>query len=130
MPPTAIVWLRRDLRLHDHPALHRALCEFDRVVMAFVLDDRLLTGRFASEPRTAFMVGCLRELGDRLVIRRGAPEREIPALAKELGAAAVLWTSDVSAFARGRDRLVSEHLRRPGWRRRRAAGTTSSTSAR
>ncbi|MEO6496477.1 MAG: deoxyribodipyrimidine photo-lyase [Solirubrobacteraceae bacterium] len=114
MPSTAIVWLRRDLRLHDHPALHRALREFDRVVMAFVLDNRLLTGRFASEPRTAFMVGCLLELGDGLVVRRGAPERVIPALAKELSAGAVLWTSDVSAFARSRDRRVSEALEAAG----------------
>lgn len=114
MGSTALVWLRRDLRLHDHPALRRATEEFDRVVPVFVLDDRLLAGRFASAPRTAFMLGCLRELGDRLVVRRGAPEREIPALATDAGASSVLWTSDVSAFARARDRRVTGALQRTG----------------
>jgi deoxyribodipyrimidine photo-lyase len=114
MASTAIVWLRRDLRLHDHPALFEAAREHDRVVALFVLDDRLLDGRFASTPRTAFMVGCLRQLGDGLVVRHGTPDREVPALAAELGAAAVYWTSDVSAFARGRDARVTEALRERG----------------
>jgi deoxyribodipyrimidine photo-lyase len=42
---TAVVWLRRDLRLHDHPALWRAAEEFARVVPLFVLDPALLSGR-------------------------------------------------------------------------------------
>ncbi|MFL5843367.1 MAG: cryptochrome/photolyase family protein [Solirubrobacteraceae bacterium] len=114
MASTAIVWLRRDLRLHDHPALHRAVRDHDRVVPVFVLDDRLLEGRFASAPRTAFMLGCLRALGPALVVRHGRPEREIPALAAELDADAVLWTSDVSPFARRRDARVTQALRAAG----------------
>src|SRR5689334_5943251 len=114
MASTAIVWLRRDLRLHDHPALERAVAEHDRVVPVFVLDDRLLEGRFSSPRRTAFMAGCLRALGPALVVRRGRPEAELPALARELGATAVLWTSDVSAFARRRDGQVAEALRTAG----------------
>src|SRR5947209_5160846 len=103
---TAIVWFRRDLRLTDHPALHRALEDHDRVVPVFVLDDRLLAGRFASDLRTSFMLGCLRELdaglrerGSRLVVRHGRPEDELPALAAAAGASAVHWTSDVSPFS-------------------------------
>jgi deoxyribodipyrimidine photo-lyase len=118
MTTTAIVWYRRDLRVHDHPALRAALDGFDRVVPAFVLDDALLHGRYASGSRTAFMLGCLRaldaELGARgsgLVVRRGPPEREIPALAAEAGASEVLWTSDVSPYARARDARVSAALR-------------------
>src|SRR5919202_134361 len=42
MTSTAIVWYRRDLRLHDHPALRAALDGFDRVVPVFVLDDAVL----------------------------------------------------------------------------------------
>jgi deoxyribodipyrimidine photo-lyase len=110
MGSTAIVWLRRDLRLYDHPALMRAAADHDRVVPVFVLDDRLLSGRFASAPRTAFMVGCLRALGPALVVRRGRPEDVLPALALELGASTVLWTSDVSGFARRRDRAVTDAL--------------------
>ncbi len=115
---TALLWFRRDLRLADHPALTRATRDFDRVVPVFVLDDALRHGRFASAPREAFMLRCLRALdadlrerGSGLVIRAGRPERVLPELAGEVGAAAVLWTSDVSPYARARDRRVTEALR-------------------
>src|SRR6478672_6755616 len=74
---TAIVWFRRDLRVHDHPALARAAREFDRVIPLFVLDPALV-GR--SPARTAFMHACLRaldgelrECGAGLVVREGRP---------------------------------------------------------
>ncbi len=115
---TALLWFRRDLRLADHPALTRAVRDFDRVVPVFVLDDALRNGRFASAPREAFMLGCLRALdadlrerGSGLVVRDGPPEHEIPALAGDVNADAVLWTSDVSPYARARDRRVTEALR-------------------
>ncbi len=121
MPSTAIVWFRRDLRVHDHPALAAAARDHERVVPLFVADDRLLEGRFASGPRAAFLRGCLaaldaalRERGAALVTRRGRPETLVPALAAELGADAVLWTSDVSPFARARDDAVTDALRSAG----------------
>jgi hypothetical protein len=42
---TAIVWFRRDLRVHDHPALCAALEQADGAVPCFCFDDRLLHGR-------------------------------------------------------------------------------------
>jgi deoxyribodipyrimidine photo-lyase len=121
MTATALLWFRRDLRLADHPALARALAQFDRVVPVFVLDDALLHGRFASGPRTAFMLGCLRALdsglrerGSGLVVRHGRAHEELVALAGETGASAVLWTSDVAPYARARDRRVTEALRAAG----------------
>ncbi len=107
----ALVWFRRDLRVHDNPALIAALERSDQVVPVFCLDQRLLAGRHASGPRTQFMLECLedldqslRERGSRLVVRRGSPERELPALAGELAAEVVLMSPDVSPFARRRDR--------------------------
>ncbi|MCU0313032.1 MAG: DNA photolyase family protein [Solirubrobacteraceae bacterium] len=121
MASTAIVWLRRDLRVHDHPALHAAAAEFEHVVPLFVADARLTGGRFASAPRAAFLRGCLADLdaalaerGAGLVVRDGRPEELIPALAAQVGAAAVLWTSDVSPFARARDRAVTAALSAAG----------------
>ena len=88
MPRTAIAWFRRDLRVHDHPALSAALDEADRILPVFVLDDRLLGGRFPSPPRAWFLRrsleelrAALRERGGDLVIRRGAPEDVLPQLA-------------------------------------------------
>ncbi|HWD64868.1 MAG TPA: deoxyribodipyrimidine photo-lyase [Solirubrobacteraceae bacterium] len=120
---TCLLWYRRDLRVHDHPALHAAGRAYERVVPVFVLDDVLLSGRFSSASRTGFMLGCLAALdgelarrGSGLVIRHGAPERVLPELAAQVGADAVLWTSDVAPYARGRDRRVTEALRTAGVR--------------
>lgn len=117
MASTAIVWLRRDLRVHDHPPLVAALAAHERVVPVFVLDPVLLGGRFASAPRTAFLLDCLRELdaalrerGGGLVIRHGVPERELPALATATGARAVHWASDATPYALARDRRVRDAL--------------------
>ncbi|NLT05209.1 MAG: deoxyribodipyrimidine photo-lyase, partial [Solirubrobacterales bacterium] len=114
---TAILWLRRDLRLHDHPALEAARAGVERLVPVFVFDDRLLGGRHASGPRTRFLLECLRELdgrlrerGSGLVVRHGPPERELAALAEETGARELHFSADVSPFARDRGRLVADAL--------------------
>ena len=130
MSSTALLWFRRDLRVADHPALTLALREFDRVVPVFVFDDALLHGRFASSPRMAFMLGCLRALdtalrdcGSGLVIRHGLPEEALVALALETRAQAVLWTSDVTPYARARDRRVTIALSDAGVRVRPQRGS-------
>ena len=117
MADTALVWFRRDLRVHDHPPLTAAARGHERVVGVFVLDERLLGGRFPSQARAWFLHESLRELrralrdrGGELVVRHGKPERELPALARELGARAVHFASDVSPFAMARDRRVVEAL--------------------
>lgn len=93
---SALLWFRRDLRLSDHSALTRAVRDFDGVIPVFVLDDALRRGRFASAPREAFMLGCLRELdaglrdrGSGLVVREGRPEAVLADLADEVGSEAM-----------------------------------------
>ncbi len=123
MSSTSVVWFRRDLRVADHPALSAALERSDRVVAVFCVDDRLLTGRMASGPRTQFMLECitdldrsLRDRGSRLVIRRGAPEREIVELARATGAAEIHFTRDATPYARARGRRVADACRAAGIR--------------
>src|SRR5690349_20693203 len=120
MTKTAIAWFRRDLRVHDHPSLTAAAAA-DRVVPVFVLDDALLQGRFASGPRTRFLLGCLDELraalrarGADLVVRHGRPEQELRAVAEETGATELHFASDVSPFAMARDRRVEAAMREAG----------------
>ena len=114
---TAIVWFSRDLRVHDQPALRAALDGHDRVVRVFCFDDRLLNGRHASGPRTQFLLECLEELdgalkdrGGGLAIRHGAPERELPELAEEVGADEVHASADVGPFARRRQEAVDRAI--------------------
>jgi deoxyribodipyrimidine photo-lyase len=118
---TAIVWFRRDLRVHDHPALRAALDESDQVIPFFCFDDRLLHGRHASGPRTRFLIeslrdlaGSLRDRGSGLVLRRGLPERELAAVASETGAESVHYSADVTPFARVRGDRVAAVMREAG----------------
>jgi len=114
---TALLWLRRDLRVYDHPALHAALAAAEHVVPVFCFDPRILGGRHASGPRTQFLLDCLadldrslRERGGALVVRRGPPERELAALAEEVGAREVHFSFDTTAYARRRGERVHATL--------------------
>ncbi len=117
----SVVWFRRDLRLGEHPALAAALAVRDDALAVFCFDESLLRGRHRSGPRTQFLLESLTELreamrsrGGELLIRSGSPEREIPALAREVGAGEVHVTADVSPFARRRDERVRAALREAG----------------
>jgi deoxyribodipyrimidine photo-lyase len=114
---TAIVWFRRDLRLHDHPALHAASVGHDRIVPLFCLDDRLLHGRHASGARTQFLLESLADLdaglhrlGSRLIIRRGRPEVALAEIIRRTGADEVHFTRDLTPFARTRGQGVAQAL--------------------
>ena len=77
---TTLVWLRRDLRLRDHPALAEA-ARHDDVVLLFVLDPRLWER--AGGARRAWLAATLRALdertGGRLEVRTGEPREVVPA---------------------------------------------------
>jgi deoxyribodipyrimidine photo-lyase len=115
---TAMLWFTRDLRVHDHPALRAALDGSDGVLPVFCFDDRLLAGRHASGPRTQFMLECLADLdehlGGLLVVRWGRPERELPALAREVKADQLHFSADSGPFARRRIERVTRALRDVG----------------
>jgi deoxyribodipyrimidine photo-lyase len=109
---TSVLWLRRDLRLADHPALLAACTGADRVVPVFVLDDVLL--RPAGPNRTAFLFRALADLERRtagaLRVVAGPPERVIPRLVRRCGAESVHVSSDHGPYGRRRDAAVAEAL--------------------
>ena len=114
---TTVVWFRRDLRIHDHPALVDAITNADRVVPLFVLDPGLLEGRWPSPNRAAYLLGCLRSLdgqlrgiGGSLVVRTGDPTEVVPRLAAEVAADSVVVTREVTPYGRRRDRAVAAAL--------------------
>ncbi len=114
---TGVVWFRRDLRVHDLPALAEAVRRHDRVLPLFVFDPRLLGGRFRSAGRTAWMLDALRALdeelrarGGRLAVRTGDPARVLPQVVREIGAQAVHCSEETTGFARARDENVQEAL--------------------
>ncbi len=121
MPRTAILWFRRDLRVHDHPALAAALAEADVVVPVFVVDDALLDGRWPAPNRAWFMreslvalSGALAERGAALRILRGRPADVLPRLARETGASDLYMTRDATPYGLRRDREVAGRLAEDG----------------
>jgi len=116
----SVVWFRRDLRIADHPALTAAI-ERGEVAPVFCLDDRLIHGRFASGPRTQFMLECLSELreslekiGSTLHMLRGRPEVEIPKFVEAVGASELHFSRDLTPYARERGELVRAALEGKG----------------
>ena len=80
---SALVWLRRDLRCHDHAALFHALKNARKVWCAFVFDTAILAGlpradrRVGPDDRVAGVAGRSRQVDDDQIGRpaRGDPAR-------------------------------------------------------
>ena len=54
-----LVWFRRDLRLHDNPALSAAVEGCDEVALLFVFDEPLLRSGIFGSACVNFILGCL-----------------------------------------------------------------------
>ncbi len=116
-----LVWLRRDLRLHDHAALHHALRRCRRVQLAFVFDTDILGPLLAqgirADRRVSFIHDSLRELdaelrrhAGALWVLHGRAAVELPALARRLGVRAVFANRDYEPDAQRRDAAVAGEL--------------------
>ena len=118
--PSGLVWLRRDLRLHDNAALYHALKHCRQVHVAFVFDTTLLDALPRADRRVEFIRESLVALDQRLaqlggegcglIVRHGAAEHEIPQLARQLGVLAVFASHDDEPYAQRRDGKVLGHL--------------------
>ncbi len=122
MPPPSILWLRRDLRRGDLPALgaaHDAAREGDaqgEVAVVFVLDPNLWRG--AGDARRAWLaesIGAADAAYDgRLCVREGDPVTLLPQLAAEVGAGSVHVSRETTPAGRRRDGKVAAALARAG----------------
>ena len=117
-----MVWLRRDLRLHDHRALAAACASGAQVFVAFVFDTTIL-GKLDNpdDRRLTFIHDSLAEVdaalrvrGARLLVAHGDPVEEIPRLAKAIGATSVWTNKDYEPSAVARDNAVAAKLRAAG----------------
>jgi deoxyribodipyrimidine photo-lyase len=113
----AIWWIRRDLRLSDNQALNMALKKAEVVIPVFVLDPQLLTSRYTSQKRLAFLYEGLRSLdsdlnkiGSKLIVRKGDPRDALWVLLTETKAEGIFAEADISPYARKRDAKVMGEL--------------------
>lgn len=116
-----VVWFRRDLRLHDQPALTDALSNGAPLAPLVVIDPALFRGRSASPNRAWFYLGSVAVLrksveaaGGRLFVRIGDPVTIVPAFARDVGAGDVLVSRDYTPYGRRRDSAVADALRAGG----------------
>ena len=116
-----LVWFRRDLRIHDNPALSAACKECREIVPLFVFDEPLLRDHVFGAACVGFMLGCLedvrRSLAERgvtLLWRTGEPVETVLRTAQDLAVDAVYWNRDYEPGAIDRDRIAQQQLARQG----------------
>lgn len=95
MSVSQIVWLRRDLRLADNPALYHG-AKAGPVVCVYVLDDKAPkhhayggASRWWLHHSLASLARSLEAKGSRLILRRGDAVEELSKIASELGSSLV-----------------------------------------
>lgn len=118
---TCIVWLRRDLRLTDNPALAHAAAHHDRAAVVYIHapdEDGDWAPGAASGWWLHHSLGRLgeqlRDAGSKLVVRIGPSLDALRTLAEETGAEAVYWNRLYAPAAIARDKQVKTALRDDG----------------
>ena len=113
----ALLWFRRDLRLHDNPALlEAATAGSGEVCGLFVLDPKVWDS--AAGVRQAYLLDSLAELNasmnGKLLIRAGRPEVVVPQVAAQIRATSVHLAADFGPYGVTRDGRVAAALATAG----------------
>lgn len=116
-----LVWLRQDLRLRDNDALHAAVERAGAVIPVYLWSPEEegawppgAASRWWLHQSLAALDAELRELGSRLVLRRGPALETLRALLHETGATAVYWNRRYEPSARRVGTEVKRALRGDG----------------
>ena len=115
---TSVLWLRRDLRRRDHPALlaARDAAGDGDLVVAFVVDPRIWDGGGAA--RRAWLAATLEATNEAfdgaLTLLHGDPRRVVPELVARVGASSVHVSRETSPTGRSRDGAVAARLAENG----------------
>lgn len=119
MKELAIVWFRRDLRLHDQAALYHGLAGKLPVLPLFIFDTNILDDL---DDRTDLRVNFiyetvsslkreLKELGGDLLVKFGDPLSVWKELVRESNIGAVYYNRDYEPYAKTRDDEVTGFLK-------------------
>ncbi|KAA2317152.1 deoxyribodipyrimidine photo-lyase [Pseudooceanicola sediminis] len=118
MTKPTLLWLRRDLRLTDHPALNAALARGGPVIAVFIQDDSVTglgaAAKFRLGLGLAALAETLRAQGQRLILRRGPAREVLEELLAQTGADAVYWSRLYDPQAIERDSRIKSALRDNG----------------
>ena len=118
---TALVWLRRDLRLADNPALRHALEHHERVLPVYIHapDEEAPWSpggatRWWLHHSLAALAADLAKAGAPLLIRQGASLQQLRELAKAADVTAVYWNRLYEPALIERDKAIKQALRDDG----------------
>src|SRR5210317_1054084 len=118
--PTAILWLRRDLRLADNPALQALLQDGHAPVPVFIYDEPDADWPLGSASAwwlhhsLVALKQSLRQLGSDLLILCGDTQQQLSRLIKQTGAEAVYWNRCYEPAFVKRDEALKKQLRQQG----------------
>ena len=83
--PCALVWLRDDLRLSDHPAIHIASIEYQKVAIVATLDPQ----ENLNERQIQWKLASIDSLG--VAFKKGKVSKTLFDVAKRIKASALIW---------------------------------------
>ena len=117
MTAPVILWLRRDLRLADQPALAAAVASGAPVIPVFILDDETAKHRKMGEASRWWLHHSLisldadlRDCGSRMILRAGNSPSILCELAQQTGASAVHCIRHYEPWWRNAERALRDGL--------------------
>jgi deoxyribodipyrimidine photo-lyase len=119
--PTAIYWVRRDLRIADNPMLLAAAQAGELVCPVYIRSTWRETHAWTGPNRQQFLCDSLAalsagmaRLGGRLLVRSGDPVAVLERLIAETGATSVVFQQDPDPHGQAVERAVATRCRRLG----------------
>ena len=118
----ALVWFKKDLRLHDNETLIKAINQYDEIIPVYCFDDNhFKTTKFGFKKTGAFRAQFLieslkdldynlRKLGSGLIVVKGCPEIKILQLVKQYEVKKVFAKAEVAFEELDTQKKVEEEL--------------------
>ncbi len=109
MTHRTLLWYRNDLRVHDLTSLDEAVKQSADIIPCYCFDDRSFNKTSFGFPKTGnyrakFLIESvadlrhsLQQLGSNLIVRRGLPEKIIPAIAEQLSIDQISYSQEVTS---------------------------------
>ena len=116
-----IFWFRRDLRINDNTALHKALSECDNVQPIFIFDNQIVDELDSDDARITFLYLELEKINQNLNTKdssiqvfRGEPYQIFSEIINNHGIVNVYINKDYEPYAIERDLKISALLKNSG----------------
>lgn len=113
MPLPIVAWFRRDLRLSDHPALVEAAKTGRPIIPLYILEDDEknswadgAASKWWLHQSLEALSKSLEQLGGRLYLRRGSPQKVLTDVIQSSGAKSLYWSRCYEPYAINRDKSI------------------------